>query len=259
MKVLVTGDMREDNLTDCYAELDRRWSIRDFVSEEFRTEFMTKIPLHPSDDALPPGRAMQYGLFDPRNAKLRYIGYTLSPTKRYWAHVIQRKSKTHRSHWIRELVSIGYLPIMVMIDHVPLVDRQYVECRLIALFHDFNLTNATDGGDGTSGHRITQEMRLRSAEFSHRRWAGVIPHDDHELREIKRRERYKRVKHDTDSRQRISEANRGSNNHSAKLTATEITDIRNALASGALGVDLARRFGVSPSQISRIRRGTTWK
>ena len=44
----------------------------------------------------------------------------------------------------------------------------------------------------------------------------------------------------------------------AKLTNDNVRDIRKALANGEKGVDIAVRYGVSPTAISRINKGHTW-
>lgn len=50
-------------------------------------------------------------------------------------------------------------------------------------------------------------------------------------------------------------APRGETHGRCKLTTTDVLEIR---ASGAKGRDLARSFGVSPAQISRIRMAKKW-
>lgn len=49
---------------------------------------------------------------------------------------------------------------------------------------------------------------------------------------------------------------RGEGHHAARLTAHDVAAIR---ASTESGVALSRRYGVTPTQICRIRRGKTWR
>jgi 5-methylcytosine-specific restriction endonuclease McrA len=45
---------------------------------------------------------------------------------------------------------------------------------------------------------------------------------------------------------------------SAKLTLTQVREIRHRLAAGAVGRALAREYGVGPMEISRIKNGKRW-
>lgn len=51
---------------------------------------------------------------------------------------------------------------------------------------------------------------------------------------------------------------RGESNGSAKLTASQVLDIRERLAAGAVQLDVARAYGVSQSAVSNIKRGKAW-
>lgn len=50
----------------------------------------------------------------------------------------------------------------------------------------------------------------------------------------------------------------GVKNCNAKLDAEKVANIRQLLAAGAKGVDVARAFGVTPANVSSIRLGKTW-
>lgn len=58
---------------------------------------------------------------------------------------------------------------------------------------------------------------------------------------------------------KIRQALQGSKCHLAKLDEEKVTEIKRALARGAIGADLARTYGVTNTQISLIRHGKTWK
>lgn len=51
----------------------------------------------------------------------------------------------------------------------------------------------------------------------------------------------------------------GEKNQMAKLTNVAVAEIRDLLASGARGVDIAPRFGVKPSTVWAIKRGVRWQ
>lgn len=53
-------------------------------------------------------------------------------------------------------------------------------------------------------------------------------------------------------------SHRGSKNSNAKLSASDVVEIREALARGEFGSHLAGLYGVSKEQIYRIRDGVSW-
>lgn len=50
----------------------------------------------------------------------------------------------------------------------------------------------------------------------------------------------------------------GSTNHCARLTESQVIEIRRRRTSGEKGIDLAREFGVSQSALCQAYKGTTW-
>lgn len=62
-----------------------------------------------------------YGLYDPRDGRLRYVGKTkFSIASRSRDHVrLCPYSKSHKNNWIASLVSDGLRPIASLIESVP--------------------------------------------------------------------------------------------------------------------------------------------
>jgi hypothetical protein len=54
------------------------------------------------------------------------------------------------------------------------------------------------------------------------------------------------------------ETRRGARNGRAKLSADDVASVRAALSRGDRQVDIAARFGVKQSAISKIKRGALW-
>jgi hypothetical protein len=114
-----------------------------------------------------------YGLLDPRDDRLRYIGKTVvSLEKRLREHVSFASSGviSHRCCWIRSLGKVGLRPTIVPIVSIDvglsgtaLADE---ERRLIALHKAMgaDLTNGTDGGEGAEGYRHGPEARRKISE-----------------------------------------------------------------------------------------------
>lgn len=90
-----------------------------------------------------------YGLFDPRNEELRYIGATKHPSNRLASHICHTQN-THKSHWISSLTRIGLKPEMVILENVDENTWKREERWWISYTKSIGakLTNATDGGDG---------------------------------------------------------------------------------------------------------------
>jgi len=58
---------------------------------------------------------------------------------------------------------------------------------------------------------------------------------------------------------KIRASNQGSKCYLAKLNETKVMDIKTRLLAGEKGIILARKYGVHPVQISRIKKGKTWR
>jgi DNA-binding CsgD family transcriptional regulator len=92
-----------------------------------------------------------YGLIDPDNNMLRYIGQTKNPVKRYNEHLykseIERKN-TYKHNWIKYLIKDNKKPIYLELDQVPNEESDYWERFYIAYFKSIgcDLVNGTQGG-----------------------------------------------------------------------------------------------------------------
>jgi len=88
-----------------------------------------------------------YGLVDPRNNKVRYVGKTSDLKERLAGHIRDcRKSNTAKNNWIARLLSLGFEPEIVVIEECEEKDWQERERHWISVYP--NLTNWTAGGDG---------------------------------------------------------------------------------------------------------------
>jgi group I intron endonuclease len=122
-----------------------------------------------------------YGLIDPRNNKIRYIGWCINPSGRLKSHLMssQLKRNTHKINWIKQLLSINLKPILEILEIVSITDYAIKEQWWIKIFGRENLTNSTDGGEGTLnpsdetrekisksqiGRKMSQETRDRMSK-----------------------------------------------------------------------------------------------
>lgn len=103
-----------------------------------------------------------YTLSD-RDGHIRYVGKANDPQKRFTDHIYDKK-KTHKSTWIR---SLGYKPILEILDEIAIDDWQFWEMYWIAQCKAWghHLTNHTNGGEGVSkGNVLSDEHKRKLSE-----------------------------------------------------------------------------------------------
>lgn len=91
-----------------------------------------------------------YGLVDPRDGEIRYIGKADCAAKRLKSHMRDsRRRNTPVYCWIRKLVDLEMMPLIVVIDTVPDHEWMDAERRIIAVARARNLKllNLADGGN----------------------------------------------------------------------------------------------------------------
>lgn len=144
-----------------------------------------------------------YGLIDPRNGRVRYVGKSDNPKSRLGDH-LKDKSLCHRTNWVRSLLSEGIKPELVILENV-VGDWKEAERKWIAHFGRENLVNGTDGGDGGN---ISQETRLRmSIARKRRKYAKGRKHSPETRKKIGNGRRGKTQSEET--RRHISESMQG--------------------------------------------------
>lgn len=104
-----------------------------------------------------------YGLFDPRNEELRYIGQTRANlNQRLYQHVSE-KSFSHKANWIKILKINGFLPEIFELKKSNELDANIDEELEIAIWKSLGarLTNMLPGGTGlTKDHSETAKERI---------------------------------------------------------------------------------------------------
>ena len=113
-----------------------------------------------------------YGLVDPRNGVIRYVGLTMAGVGPRFRHHLQdaiRGKRGHRNSWIRKLLAMQERPFPVILETVreDLLDN--AEIRWIGKMRSEvgpALTNVADGGDHPT---VTPETRMRisAAKMGH--------------------------------------------------------------------------------------------
>jgi group I intron endonuclease len=101
---------------------------------------------------------------------IRYVGYTTQRLKkRLQDHIDESKlASTHKQRWINSVIKKGNKIIITEIISVftSIEDLKFIEIQTIKKYREigFDLTNATDGGDGTHGYACTPERKKKISE-----------------------------------------------------------------------------------------------
>jgi hypothetical protein len=109
-----------------------------------------------------------YGLFDPTNGQLRYIGKTCDLVKTKSRHS-RDGSHTHKAFWIRKLKANGWKPEIFVMDTFQSESQAFEgEIQAISYYRAIgcNLTNATLGGDGATGFRHSEATKSEVSKRS---------------------------------------------------------------------------------------------
>jgi len=107
-----------------------------------------------------------YGLYDPRNGNLRYIGKTLNLKTRLYLHLREIRN-THKNQWLKNLKDLGLSPemkVLQIIENSDDKDWQDIEKEWISksLKEGHPLTNLDSGGRG--GNLKCKETRMKMSE-----------------------------------------------------------------------------------------------
>lgn len=112
-----------------------------------------------------------YALIDPKIKNVRYVGKTINLERRFKRHLRDARCGLpgHRNSWIRQLLSAGCTPRLVVLEKTADNNWQAAERRCIRRLKKLGapLTNMDDGGIG--GHAVLQEVRNKMSRAHKRR------------------------------------------------------------------------------------------
>lgn len=103
-----------------------------------------------------------YKLIDPLTNEIRYVGKTKkSLIKRLYEHLTLRnlKSNTHKNNWVKKLLNLNVKPKIELIEVVTennWIDKEIYWIKILRE-NGCNLTNTSDGGEGSFGYKMTKE------------------------------------------------------------------------------------------------------
>jgi len=108
-----------------------------------------------------------YGLFDPRDGELRYIGKSEAGLKRRLAEHLMPSylaTPSHKNSWIKGLLAEGVQPVGVVLQRLSTsAELCDAERYWITFFRaqGCRLTNMTDGGEGFGKRPVSAETRAK--------------------------------------------------------------------------------------------------
>ena len=210
-----------------------------------------------------------YGLRDPRDWRIRYIGRTHWPfAKRMSSHLHVRNPRhyTRRENWIQKLTSLGLRPSMEFLECV-LGDGFDAERKWIAKFRKMghDLVNGNDGGAGVVMGQVQRKKRAPYPEESRRKLSemnkGKPVHPNFAASWVARKGRKDPpeliAKRTATNRERGR--NKGENHPLHRLTKDKVKEIRSLYASGSYTrTALGQKFGVSRTCIYHVIVGDRW-
>lgn len=125
-----------------------------------------------------------YGLIDPRDGSLRYVGKSTSGLHRARQHArpfALKNEFTHKANWVRSLVAAGLTPEIEVLEEAVREVLADAEHFWIAYFRGLgcDLTNLTDGGDGTLGWKPSDEVKSKISAATKGRGRGVPKSAEH--------------------------------------------------------------------------------
>lgn len=112
----------------------------------------------------PNGKVFIYALCHPETKEIRYVGKTKRDLRvRLNAHLCE-KGDTRKVRWVAVLKETGLIPEVLILEVADEEQWETRECYWIAFYRELgcDLTNLTDGGDGT--HNLVEEARQRLSE-----------------------------------------------------------------------------------------------
>lgn len=205
-----------------------------------------------------------------------YIGKSVSPKSRWNDHLsIARTGKPKDGsfnviHAAIKKYNSDNFSFIILSEHISEEDAFIEEKRLIKLAKEVGdeIYNITDGGEGVSGYRHTEESKklmseqrkgrkqsLESRQKQSRTMTGRIRSEEH----CKSISRVKTGVPNPGAGIKNSIRFQGENARSAKLTEQQSIEVMNLINQGLQLKTIAEKYQLAPCTVSDIKTKRTWK
>ena len=116
-------------------------------------------------------QAYIYALTDPRDGGIRYVGKSVQPDKRF-KYYLWNNEKRPVQVWVKELLSVGLKPELVILESVAQSEWESRERHWISVMKDKNapLLNVAIGGKGATGMKHDSIRKDKISVASKRMW-----------------------------------------------------------------------------------------
>jgi hypothetical protein len=199
-----------------------------------------------------------YGLVDPLSDQVRYVGASKNPQKRLLEHLApsQLKKPIEKNRWLKELLSQGHRPRVIIIEKASELEWEEKEKFWIEHFESIGikLTNQLPGGIGgptALGKTYSPEHRAKIAEALRGNECYSDPN-----RKLWNKGTKGLVKAWNKGTQQPSIS--GERNPYSKLTMGQVREIRATPKAPGYVKALAEKYEVSKSCIERVLAGKTY-
>jgi hypothetical protein len=131
------------------------------------------------------GKTFIYALIDPDTGKVRYVGKSDNPKKRLDRHIAGYEPRpTHKSIWIRSLLSLQKKPRIIILEEVESDEWQTAERKWIKFYKEqgVGLTNTADGVEG--GHVRDKEGDKKHGDWLRKKYQRERDEHERQKREI---------------------------------------------------------------------------
>lgn len=188
-----------------------------------------------------------YGLYDPRDDSLRYIGKTIHPKSRLWDHITDAKSRAlanGKAQWIRELLKLDLYPELRILEKCTKDNWIEREVQWIAdeIAKGTDLFNIAEGGDNPPD------------------WAGRKQTPEHIRKRVEARKKHGTYKHSKETKKKISKNRKGKNLGNTHTKGKPLSKEHKRKLSKALSGKNAPNYGLkmpeeTKRKISEAKKG----
>lgn len=221
-----------------------------------------------------------YGLIDPRDNRVRYIGKTNNLKLRLKQHFHETKL-TLKANWIKSLKKQKLKPSIQIIDVATELDWKTKEQYWISMFPD--LLNMTSGGEGNSdkfcrlrgqfhsNSKLSEFQVLKIIELY--KYTNLSSFDLCKIFNVKQitinciigGKSWKHLTNGVKTESCFKKKNPNKNGkqngnfRGSKLSIKDVLDIKEMLNNNVKNVNIAKIYGVTPLTISKIKNNKSWR